>query len=155
MAFALWPWTPAFLLEEGAEAWGAKARRGKEAEKGVHTGRRAGAQSQIVQLDCIRTGFLAAALKGLKTPASRSLHLPTGCQRPNPGLPCPTWLSGCLRSLGGTCSLSPALLCLHQALGTSSSRPSVSASRPLQVIRSPWPTCLTPLLWPPSLMVWD
>uniref|UniRef100_A0A8C8Y4U0 V-set immunoregulatory receptor n=1 Tax=Panthera leo TaxID=9689 RepID=A0A8C8Y4U0_PANLE len=76
-------------------------------------------------------------LKESKTLALRSLRLPTRCQRPSPGLHCPTWLRGSLRSPAGTCSPSPALLCLHQALGMSSSQPSTPCLtlRPLRPSR--------------------
>lgn len=75
---------------------------------------------------------LAATLKESKTQALRPLYPPRGCRRPSPGPHCPTWPSGSLLSLGATCSRSPALLCLHQATGMSSSHPSVSASQHVQ-----------------------
>uniref|UniRef100_A0A7N5P217 V-set immunoregulatory receptor n=1 Tax=Ailuropoda melanoleuca TaxID=9646 RepID=A0A7N5P217_AILME len=68
-------------------------------------------------------GWTATTCKESKTPALRSPRLPRACRRPNPGLRCPTWPSGSLQSPGGTCCPSPALLCLHQALGMSSFQP--------------------------------
>uniref|UniRef100_A0A8C0PPL2 Ig-like domain-containing protein n=1 Tax=Canis lupus familiaris TaxID=9615 RepID=A0A8C0PPL2_CANLF len=68
--------------------------------------------------------------KESKTLALRSLRPPTACRTPKPGLHCPTWLSGSRPSLGGTCSLSPPLLCLHQALGMSSFQPSTLCLTP-------------------------
>ncbi|KAM5240467.1 V-type immunoglobulin domain-containing suppressor of T-cell activation isoform 3-T3 [Hipposideros larvatus] len=66
---------------------------------------------------------MAAMLKELKTLALRPLCPRRGCRRPSRGPPCPTWPSGSLLSLDGTCFPSPALLCLHQALGMSSFHP--------------------------------
>ncbi|XP_019300007.1 V-type immunoglobulin domain-containing suppressor of T-cell activation isoform X2 [Panthera pardus] len=101
-------------------------------QRQVASNRRA---QELVRMDS--SDFLATTLKESKTLALRSLHLPTRCQRPSPGLHCPTWLRGSLRSLAGTCSPSPALLCLHQALGMFSSQPSTPCLtlRPLRPSR--------------------
>lgn len=106
-----------------------KQVRGREQRSGA--GGEDTGQPQAAQVT-YHSGPLATTLKELKTLALRALHRPRGCQRPSPGPHCPTWPSGSLPSLGGTYSLSLALLCLHQALGMSSSQPLVSASCPSQ-----------------------
>lgn len=66
---------------------------------------------------------LAAMLKDLKTLALRPLRPPRGFRRPSRSPHCPTWPSGSLLSLDGTCSQSPALPCLQRAPGMSSFHP--------------------------------
>ncbi|XP_064450848.1 V-type immunoglobulin domain-containing suppressor of T-cell activation isoform X1 [Mirounga angustirostris] len=91
-------------------------------------------------------GWTATTHKELKTPALRSPCPPKACRRPNRGLRCPTWLSGSLQSPGGTCFLSPALLCLHQALAMSSSQPSTPCLT-LQTLRPSRPAGASGQLW--------